>query len=138
MSKILTTSSYLDTDDKAGFLVWRSCRYNDTTGYSTGDNMDMGFDPSESDADRTKMLFFRFNIPDIADYGIPTNSIIEGLKLRLHVRSQSGGASGADPFVIKAYTVNSNYRDWVEGVAHGTKYDGVSTWDIAYDATTVV
>ena len=136
MSKILTTSSFIDTDDKAGFLVWRGLEYNQTDGHSTGDNLKMGFDPDHSsDDEKTQMIFFRFNIPDQADYGIPDNAIIEGLKLRLTVAGVSGGVSGPSTFVCKAYTVKEEYISWVEGVATGQKYDGVSTWDIRFDTT---
>lgn len=135
MSKILTTTSYLDTDDKAGFLVWRGLDYNQTDGHSSGDELEMGFDPDNADDDeKTQMIFFRFNIPDQADYGIPDNATIEGLKLRLHPGSFSGGGSGVATFVVKVFTVKSDYVDWVEGVATGQKYDGVQTWDIRYDA----
>lgn len=136
MSKILTTSSFIDTDDKAGFLVWRALEYNQTDGHSSGDELKMGFDPdNSSDDEKTQMIFFRFNIPDQADYGIPDNATIEGLKLRLTTRSVSGGVSGVATFVVKAFTVKSEYVDWVEGVATGQKYDGVATWDIRYNTT---
>lgn len=58
MSKILTTTSYLDTDDKAGFLVWRGLDYNQTDGHSSGDELEMGFDPDNADDDeKTQMIF---------------------------------------------------------------------------------
>ena len=58
MSKILTTSSFIDTDDKAGFLVWRGLEYNQTDGHSSGDNLKMGFDPDHSsDDEKTQMIF---------------------------------------------------------------------------------
>jgi len=139
MSKLLTTSSYLDTTDVAGFLVWRSCRYQDTTGYSAGDNLDFGYDPDNAtDNQKTEMAFVRFTIPDQTDFGIPDNATLEGLQFKLTGKGLSTGGTSLDPYTFSAYTVKSDVIDWVETVADGITKDGTTAWDIRYLASTPV